>query len=101
MDGWVYDPSGSPLAGARILARNPQTGFSRAAESNQRGYFRITDLPVGIYNLELSHTGFAPFQNQHLIVSLGWTTRADAHLQLPTAVNQVTVTSAPPLLDTS
>lgn len=101
MDGWVYDPSGSPLAGARILARNSQTGFSRTAESNQRGYFRITDLPVGIYNLEVSRTGFAPFQNQNLIVSLGWTTRADVHLQLPTAVSQVTVTSAPPLLNAS
>ncbi len=101
IEGWVFDPTDRPVAGARVSAHSQQTSFSRTAETDNRGYFHITDLPVGPYILEVSQPGFSPFQRAGLTVSLGSTVRADAHLQLATQAQQVTVSETPPLVDPS
>src|SRR5215469_4062084 len=82
VEGWVYDTQAAPVAGGQIEVRNQQTGLTRSAEANDRGYYRIGDLPVGLYTVGVSHTGFAEFQHKGVTVSLGATVRIDAHLQL-------------------
>lgn len=101
VEGWVYDASGGPIPAAYVLARSQNTGFSKAVNADDRGYFHVTNLPVGPYTLEVSQPGFSRFQDKALEISVGSTTRVDAHLQLAAQSQQITVNEPAPLLDPS
>src|SRR5258707_753203 len=57
--GTVADPSGSAVAGATVTAKSVERGLTYAAESNDSGIYRISQLPVGSYELKVEKTGFA------------------------------------------
>ncbi len=99
VEGWVFDESQGAVGGARVEARNRQTGLARAAESDASGYYRIAGLVVGPYDIEVASPGFAPLRRQEVVVSLGSTARIDVHLQVASQAQQVTVSEAPPLID--
>lgn len=101
IEGWVFDPSQSLVPGALVTAHNQQTNALRAAEADSQGYFRITDLAVGVYTLDVSAAGFATFEHKDLTVNVGSTVRTDTRLQLASQANQITVSGQPPLLDSS
>ena len=50
--GFVKDPSGSTVPNAKVTVRN-QSGLERTANTNESGYFIITNIPAGTYYLEL------------------------------------------------
>ena len=47
IEGAVTDSTSSALAGARVTARNLDTGFVREATSGANGYYRLLLLPIG------------------------------------------------------
>ena len=49
--GNVMDPAGAAVAGARVIATNPDTGVSRETVTNEQGYFEFPLLPAGRYQL--------------------------------------------------
>jgi hypothetical protein len=57
--GTVLDPSGARVPSARIVVGASAFAFRREASSNDRGEFRIDDLPVAAYQITVSATGFA------------------------------------------
>src|SRR5437660_8861832 len=56
--GYVTDPSGLHVAGARVQATNVETNVSYPGESNGDGLFRIGGLPTGSYRIVIQKTGF-------------------------------------------
>ena len=99
VEGWVFDVSQTAVAGVHVEARSQQMGLARVAQTDPSGYYRIGDLPVGSYTIQVSHPGFAPFRQQDVVVSLGSTVRIDTTLQLASQVQQITVSEAPPPID--
>lgn len=57
--GSVEDTGGGSVAGAMIWVRNAELSFAREAQSDERGQFRMEDLPPGSYQLAVSAPGFA------------------------------------------
>lgn len=57
ISGFVYDDAGKSFDGATINIRNTATGFTTSTSSNKKGYFTFSDLPVGIYTIEVSAAG--------------------------------------------
>ena len=57
--GAVLDTSGARVAGAKIVVQSSDSSLRREAETEDRGEFRIDDLPAGKYHIEVSATGFA------------------------------------------
>src|SRR5580698_4762945 len=49
--GTVTDPTGLAVAGARVEARNTDTGVVYAGSSTSAGNYAIPNLPVGTYEL--------------------------------------------------
>jgi hypothetical protein len=49
--GFVTDPSGAALKGAKITATNEATGLTRTVTTNSSGEYVIALLPVGRYTL--------------------------------------------------
>jgi len=60
ISGFIYEESNKPLEAATILVKNTSTGFSTSTISNKQGYFTFRELPVGVYNIEISAVGFQP-----------------------------------------
>jgi hypothetical protein len=56
--GTVSDPSGAPIKGASVVARDTERGTVWRAETNDTGSFSILRLPVGSYTAEASAPGF-------------------------------------------
>src|ERR1700733_4711193 len=57
--GTLLDPSGARVPSAKIVVEAANFAFQREAYSNDRGEFRIDDLPVATYHITISAHGFA------------------------------------------
>lgn len=92
--GTVADPNGGLVAGATIEAVNNQTGEKRTATTSDVGTYNITNLPVGVYTLTATATGFGPGTAKDVQVSVAFTTEANIALPVGGASASVTVSSA-------
>jgi Carboxypeptidase regulatory-like domain len=68
--GRVTDQQGSAVPGATITAKNPQTGFTRTETSDAEGVYRLTALPVGVYDVTAELQGFQTFARRGIDVSV-------------------------------
>lgn len=58
ISGFVYADNTQPADGATISVKNSATGFSAVAITNKKGYFLLSDLPVGNYTIEISSVNY-------------------------------------------
>jgi hypothetical protein len=58
LSGEVKDQNGALVAGAQIVVTQKGTNIRREAVSNGDGFFVITNLPAGAYELQAQATGF-------------------------------------------
>jgi Carboxypeptidase regulatory-like domain/TonB dependent receptor-like, beta-barrel len=99
--GRVVDQQGAAIPGASITAKNPATGFTRTEVSDAEGIYRLSALPVGIYEVLAELTGFASVSKQDVEVNVGQTVAIDFGLKVATIAETVTVTGATPLIETT
>ena len=88
LQGFVRDPSGAVVVGATVTARNAATNFSRAAASNEDGYYQITNLPPGNYEITVEAPGFSKGRIPSITLTVGQ--RAD--LDIPLTVGELGAT---------
>lgn len=100
IEGTVADPSGAVIPGARITARNNATGAEMVRTSNTDGRYNISPLDVGEYTVTVSAKGFETQVRNKLQVNGMQVLGLDVTLQLGATDVTVTVTSAPPPLET-
>jgi hypothetical protein len=60
--GTVQDDTGARIPSARIVAQLAGSSARREASSEDRGEFRLDDLPAGSYHITIDASGFAPAQ---------------------------------------
>jgi hypothetical protein len=61
VSGFVFEENGGkPLEAATIVVKNTATGFTTSSITNKQGYFIFREIPVGVYNIEISAVGFQP-----------------------------------------
>src|SRR5688572_3382507 len=88
LNGVVRDPTGAAVVNAAVKARNTATNFIRAAITNDEGYYQITNLPPGDYEVTVEADGFSRGRIPSVILTVGQ--RAD--LDIPLAVGSVDAT---------
>jgi len=76
--GAVQDATGARIPGAKVVVQAADSSLEREASSEDRGEFRVDDLPSGNYRITVSAAGFAQAQ-------------ADVSIAL-SSVREVTVT---------
>jgi hypothetical protein len=97
VSGTVYDPGGSPVAGARATITNLERNQTQTAVADREGRFRFPVLAVGDYRLDLAVPGFAPWQRR-LQLSVG--SAVDVPVTLgATFEESITVAAAAPILE--
>ena len=53
--GTVTDSSGGSIAGATVRITNQGTAISREFKADEQGRYAAPDLPIGTYDVEVSH----------------------------------------------
>jgi hypothetical protein len=99
--GRVVDPQGSAIAGATVTATNPETGFVRTETSDSAGNYRLAALPVAGYLVQVESPGFGILSHTNVEVNVAQTLRIDFRLRIANLAQEVTVTAAVPLVDTT
>src|SRR5580658_712193 len=56
--GSVTDPSGAPVVGASVVARDVERGTTYPTRTNDVGVFNLQRLPVGKYEIKVEAKGF-------------------------------------------
>lgn len=101
MIGLVSDTSGGILPGATVTVTSQALpGGPVTAVTNAQGEYRITGLPPGTYTLGITLSGFSSYKEDDLRVTVGGTTERNVRLPLASVQENITVTSAAPLIDT-
>jgi hypothetical protein len=97
--GKVVDPSSRVIAGAKVTAKNDATGLVRDTVTGADGAYVLAELPAGVYTVTAQSGGLSPVA-QNVVVNVGLDTTADFDLtKVEKRVEQVTVTTAAPLVD--
>ncbi len=98
--GTITDPAGAVVANAPIKVLNAATGATYQAASTATGNYTLSQLPTGIYELDLTVPGFKHYVRKNIEVPVAQTIRLDVALEIGAASDSVTVTEAAPLLKT-
>ena len=98
--GTVTDPAGAAVAGARVEAKNAQTGVIFSSISTTSGNYTITDLPAGSYTIAATVRGFKTYSHTNLLLAAARTLREDLVVEPGVSTESVTVTAEATLLNT-
>ena len=98
--GLVSDPSGSPAPAATVTALQLSTRTSRSATTNASGNYVFTNMPIGQYEITAELPGFKKVVQQGVRLDADTTATVDIQLQIGAVQESVTVSAAPPALQT-
>ena len=99
--GRVLDQQGSAVPGATVTAKSPSTGFTRSETSDAEGVYRLSALPVGIYEVTAELSGFTTVSKKDIEVNVSQTLSVDFGLKVAALAETVNVTGATPLIETT
>jgi hypothetical protein len=99
--GTIADPSGAVVPNAHVAATELSTSSSVNVQSNASGFFLISDLKPGTYRLHVDANGFQGFEQTGITLQVGQAATVNVTLKLGSSSQEVSVSSAPPLVDTS
>jgi hypothetical protein len=97
--GQINDSSQAAVPDAQILATNVATSLKRTTVSDSKGSYAIADLPIGTYNISVTHTGFSTAQRPNVLITVAQTATVDFVLQPGTVSQVVEVQSQPEAVD--
>lgn len=97
--GTILDASGAVVPGAKVVARNTETGVERSTESNAEGNYVMYPLQPGVYDLTAQAKGFRTERLDGLRVDVAAVLTRNLRLQLGAMEQQVVVSAdAAPML---
>jgi hypothetical protein len=99
--GRIVDQQSAAVPGATITARNPDTGFVRTEVSDAEGLYRLTALPVAIYDITAELQGFETITKKRIEVNVAQALAIDFTLKVAPLAERVDVLGAMPLLQTT
>jgi hypothetical protein len=100
LHGTVVDAQRQILPHAEICLARPAIGFERRATADERGVFRLTNVPLDTYELRVEFPGFSPRAVPvPLLTSVP--VSVEVVLELATQSEELTVSPEPASLDTT
>ena len=101
ISGYVRDASGAVVPEAKVTATHVQHGTVYPANTNAEGFYSFPALDPGDYTVTVEKEGFQRTVQSGLSLSVGQNLRVDAALTVGTVTQEVNVTAAAPLVDTT
>jgi hypothetical protein len=101
ISGTVSDPSGAVVSNAEVTVTNVGTGLTRVTKTGSGGEYRVDQMPVGEYQVEITSQGFKKFVGRGITLEINVIARVDASLGLGAASETVEVVGEATLVNTS
>ena len=93
ISGYVKDPSGATVSGAKVTLRN-QSGLERQTATNDSGFYTVTNLPPGLYTIIGEAAGFQKYQSNENKLDPSGHLGIDLQLPVGSASQTVEVTAS-------
>jgi hypothetical protein len=101
LQGTVVDQTGAVIRAASVTAINQASGTARTQKTTSAGLYQIAPLTPGIYTVEIKINGFRTLRQENIEVNGLTVTGYNATLTVGSADESITVTTAPPQLQTT
>lgn len=100
INGTVTDPSGRVVTNAEVKARDLDRGTVWPARTNGSGFYSLSHLPVGRYEVRVKATGFAAAVKSPIELQLNQVSAVNVQLVVGSENQTIEVTTEAPLLQT-
>src|SRR5579872_1501307 len=98
--GTVQDTTGAVIPNALVTLTSIDTGLVLREKTDQGGLYTFSPIKIGHYSVSATAPGFASTLQENLQVNIGARLNVVLTLKPATATERVTVTTAPPMLQT-
>ncbi len=98
--GVANDSSGGVVPGATVTITNVDTGLKRTVKTGDDGSYRVSELPVGHYEVRGEHPGFKTETRRGITLEVTQTAVINLEFQVGTAEQQVVVTEEASVVNT-
>ena len=89
--GTVTDASGAAIPEAAVQVKNTGTGATQTTTSDAQGRFRVSELPVGTYDIQATKTGFSTVARNGITLNVGTESVVDFSMAVGQQTQTVTV----------
>jgi hypothetical protein len=99
--GIVADPTGAVVPTATITATNDATGVNTTRHASSAGAYEISPLIIGTYTVTVTAAGFDTIRQEGIVLNENQIFGFNPILKVGNQKETITVTAAPPALDTA
>src|SRR5712692_3183261 len=100
LTGAVTDPSGAAVPNAHVQLVNLETGFERSGAAQADGRYLFSQIPVGLYRVDASASGFSQYRQSGIRLNVNTTTTLDIRLAIGAVGESVSVTADAEMVNT-
>ncbi len=83
IEGWVVNNTGVPISSVNIVLRSENLQGTRGTTTDNKGYFHLLALPIGLYKVKFSSVGYGEITICNVQVNIDKTTNL-GEIQLQT-----------------
>ena len=98
--GKVTDQSGGVLPGVTVTVTGTGLQQPLTGTTQRSGAYQFPSVPIGTYTVTFELSGFKKGIRQGVVIDTGFRAQIDMKLELGTITQELTVTSAAPVVDT-
>lgn len=98
--GVVSDASGAVVAHATVTIRDVGTNIASSAVTDDKGSYHFTDLRPSTYAVKVEASGFRSAERTGVVLAVDQEASLNFRLEIAGASMTISVSTAPPLLDT-
>jgi hypothetical protein len=99
--GTVTDAQGAVVPGVEVSVTNTETNLVTKLTTNESGFYLGTELVPGSYTVQFRAQGFEKLDINNVVVKAGTTITEDGVMRVGQLTETVTVSSAPPVVETT
>lgn len=100
IQGTITDNTGAALPGATVTVTNVNTGTKRTTVTTHSGNYSVPALNAGTYKVKVSDSGFRTVTQPNVVVDALAVVAVNLKLPVGSTSSTVTVSAAPPMLNT-
>lgn len=101
ISGMVTDPSGNAVPNAKVVAINEGTSAQSSSQTDAAGAYLFPSLPIGLYRLEVTATGFQTGVVKDLRLEVATAEVRDIQLKVGQVTETVEITAEAAFVDTT
>jgi hypothetical protein len=101
ISGRVEDATGAGVGDATVTVKSLETGATRTAKTSAEGYFRVLAQALGQQEVRIEKTSFKPLVRSGINLAVGQDAVVNAQLELGPLSQQLVVSAAAPLVNTT